>query len=60
MTRSYALAARSRSPSAALLAAMIVLPVGWLLVVSLTDKEGGATLANFVDPVHRFHVSSIR
>ena len=32
----------------ALLAAMIVLPVGWLLVVSLTDKEGGATLANFV------------
>lgn len=32
----------------ALLAAMIVLPVGWLLVVSLTDKEGGATLGNFV------------
>lgn len=31
-----------------LLAAMIVLPMGWLLVVSLTDKEGAATLANFV------------
>lgn len=31
----------------ALLAAMIVLPVGWLVVVSLTDKEGNATFANF-------------
>jgi len=30
-----------------LLAVMIVLPVGWLVVYSLSDKQGGFTLANF-------------
>ncbi|MDP1752662.1 MAG: iron ABC transporter permease [Reyranella sp.] len=32
---------------AALLVVMIVLPVGWLVVYSLSDKDGGATLGNF-------------
>ena len=32
---------------AALLAVLIVLPVGWLVVYSLSDKEGAATLGNF-------------
>ena len=30
-----------------LLAAMIVLPVGWLVVYAFADKEGHPTLANF-------------
>ena len=30
-----------------LLAVMIVLPVGWLVVYSLSDKQGGFTLGNF-------------
>jgi len=32
----------------ALLAVMIVLPMGWLVVYSLSDKQGTATLGNFV------------
>src|SRR5205809_7922879 len=32
----------------ALLAAMIVLPMGWLMVYAFADKDGQATLANFV------------
>ena len=32
---------------AALLAVMIVLPVGWLVVYAFSDKEGAATLGNF-------------
>ena len=32
----------------ALLAVMIVLPMGWLMVYSLSDKQGAATLGNFV------------
>jgi len=47
MTRSLDLSRPVLLGVAALLAAMIVLPVGWLLVVSLTAKEGGFTLANF-------------
>ena len=39
---------------AALLAVMIVLPVGWLVVYAFSDKEGAATLGNFatlfIDP----------
>jgi iron(III) transport system permease protein len=31
-----------------LLAVMVVLPLGWLLVFSLSDKQGGLTLDNFV------------
>ena len=27
---------------------MIVLPMGWLIAYSLSDKQGAATLANFV------------
>jgi iron(III) transport system permease protein len=33
---------------AALLVVMIVLPMGWLVVYSLSDKAGNATLGNFV------------
>ena len=32
----------------ALLAVMIVLPMGWLIAYSLSDKQGAATLGNFV------------
>ena len=32
----------------ALLAIMVVLPVGWLVVYAFSDKAGAATLANFV------------
>jgi iron(III) transport system permease protein len=31
-----------------LLAIMVVLPMGWLVVYSLSDKQGAATLGNFV------------
>ena len=48
MTRGIDLSRPVLVAVAALLAVMIVLPVGWLLVVSLTGKEGGFTLANFV------------
>ncbi len=48
MTRGFDLSRPVLLAVAALLAVMIVLPVGWLLVVSLTAKEGGITLANFV------------
>ena len=33
---------------AALLVVMIALPMGWLIVYSLSDKAGNATLGNFV------------
>ena len=33
---------------AVLLAVLIVLPMGWLVVYSLSDKQGAATLGNFV------------
>ena len=33
---------------AALLVVMIVLPMGWLVVYSLSDKQGQPTLGNFV------------
>ncbi|MGL1456380.1 hypothetical protein ACSTIV_00160, partial [Vibrio parahaemolyticus] len=32
----------------ALLVVMIVLPMGWLVVYSLSDKQGAPTLGNFV------------
>src|SRR3954469_21349642 len=32
----------------ALLVVMIVLPMGWLIAYSLSDKQGAATLGNFV------------
>ncbi len=48
MTRGIDLSRPVLIAVSALLAVMIVLPVGWLLVVSLTAKEGGVTLANFV------------
>ncbi|TBR21846.1 MAG: iron ABC transporter permease, partial [Reyranella sp.] len=47
MTRSFDLSRPVLAAVTALLAVMIVLPVGWLLVVSLTGKDGGITLANF-------------
>ncbi|TAJ42167.1 MAG: iron ABC transporter permease [Reyranella sp.] len=47
MTRSLDLSRPILLAVAALLAVMIVLPVGWLVVYSLSDKEGAATLGNF-------------
>ncbi len=47
MTRGIDLSRPVLIAVAALLAVMIVLPVGWLLVVSLTAKDGGITFANF-------------
>lgn len=32
----------------ALLVALIVLPMGWLVIYSLTDRDGAATVANFI------------
>jgi iron(III) transport system permease protein len=48
MTRGIDLSRPVLAAVTALLVVMIVLPVGWLLVVSLTAKDGGVTLANFV------------
>ncbi|MDP2374614.1 iron ABC transporter permease [Reyranella sp.] len=47
MTRAFDLSRPILLAVAALLAVLIVLPVGWLVVYSLSDKEGAATLGNF-------------
>ena len=47
MTRSLDLSRPVLIAVALLLAVMIVLPVGWLVIYSLSDKEGAATLGNF-------------
>ncbi len=47
MTRSLDLSRPVLIAVAALLAVMIVLPVGWLVVYAFSDKEGAATLGNF-------------
>ena len=35
-----------------LLCVLIVLPLSWLVIYSVTDAKGAPTLANFVSPVH--------
>ncbi len=47
MTRSLDLSRPVLLAVAALLAVLIVLPVGWLVVYAFSDKEGAATLGNF-------------
>ncbi len=47
MTRSLDLSRPVLIAVAALLAVMIVLPVGWLVVYAFSDKEGAASLGNF-------------
>lgn len=47
MTRAFDLSRPILLAVAALLAVLIVLPVGWLVVYSFSDKEGAATLGNF-------------
>ena len=47
MTRTFDASRSVLLAVAALLAVMIVLPVGWLVVYAFSNKEGAATLANF-------------
>lgn len=47
MTRAFDASRSVLLAVAALLAVMIVLPVGWLVVYAFSNKEGAATLANF-------------
>ncbi|MDP1839803.1 MAG: ABC transporter permease subunit, partial [Reyranella sp.] len=47
MTRSFDASRSVLLAVAALLAVMIVLPVGWLVVYAFSDKEGAASLGNF-------------
>lgn len=48
MTRRFDLSTPALALVAALLAVMIVLPMGWLVVYAFATKDGQATLGNFV------------
>ena len=48
MTRRFDLSSPALALVAALLAIMIVLPMGWLVVYAFATKDGQATLGNFV------------